>query len=454
MDYQLIMNTLETLPNVIIVDSIGTIVYLNRNYAEILGVTVEDTLGKPVEQVIPNTRMTKILETGIDEIGSFMKVHKKQTSKDITLVCNRLVIRENGDIIGAIAMTTLNNLSEVEALKRDYLNMIEENRNMKEELLHLRQAMNPLENIIGISRSIRDIKQEITNYAKSNLPVLITGETGVGKEVIAEAIHACSNRSMNNYIKINCAAIPSELLESELFGYEEGAFSGAKKNGKIGKFELAHNGTLLLDEIGDMPMHLQVKLLRVLQEGVIDKIGGSTSTPVNVRLICSTNCDLQMKIDEKTFREDLYYRINVIEINIPPLRARKEDIPSLIKHFISSVNQEEGLSIKGVDKEALEKLKQHYWKGNTRELKHVIQRAAVLKKQGQLTFSDFSFFKKRLISKQLVCDDSLKQKLEGLEVETITNALSLYNGNKSKAAKHLNMDRSILYKKLKKYDLI
>lgn len=453
-DYELILSALETLPNLIIVDKTGKIVYLNKKYARLLGVSTEDVVGKQVSDVILNTRMEKIIQTGKDEIGSFMTLMDHRINEEVTLVCNRLLIREKDEICGAVAMTTLNNLSEVEALEVAYRNIIEENQKMKEELNHLREAINPIEKIIGVSKSAKRVKQEIMNYAKSNLPILITGETGVGKEVVAEAIHAVSNRVLNNYVKINCAAIPSDLLESELFGYEEGAFSGAKKGGKIGKFELANNGTLLLDEIGDMPINLQVKLLRVLQEGVIDRIGSVESIPVNVRLICSTNSDLQKKVEEKEFREDLYYRINVVEISVPPLRARTEDIPILIDHFIKQVNQEEMLNIQGIDISALAILNQYNWKGNIRELKHVIQRAAVHKRNGVFEITDFEFIKKKILGQSIKIDnDSLKGKIIDVEKDMIIEALDLFNGNKSKAAKHLNMDRSMLYKKIKKYNI-
>jgi transcriptional regulator with PAS, ATPase and Fis domain len=217
---------------------------------------------------------------------------------------------------------------------------------------------------------------------------------------------------------------------------------------------LANNGTLLLDEIGDMPMNLQVKLLRVLQEGVIDRIGSVKSIPINVRLICATNSNLQKKVEERTFREDLYYRINVVEINIPPLRSHIEDLPFLIDFFIKKVNSDEGLNILGIEPEALNKLGDYVWKGNIRELKHVIQRASVHRKSGMLLISDFDFFNKKFENQALIIDNSLKERLSDVEKNVIIEALSLYKGNKSKAAKHLNMDRSMLYKKLKRYQMM
>jgi len=248
---------------------------MNNIYAKFLGIKQADAIGNHVSKVIPNTRMDIIIKTGIAEIGSIMKFYDHENKKNVTLVCNRIPIIDGGKVIGAVAATTLNNIFEINTLYDELERIKEENKTILEELESYKMNFNSLNSIIGTSEAIKEIKKSITDYAKSNLPILITGETGVGKEVFANAVHQLSNRFANNYVKINCAAIPSDLLESELFGYAEGAFSGAAKGGKIGKFELANNGTILLDEIGDMPMSLQTKLLRVLQENEVERLGSN-----------------------------------------------------------------------------------------------------------------------------------------------------------------------------------
>lgn len=447
-----IIDSLEYLPNFLLVNSDGRIVYINDKYTRLLGTTQAQSVGKLAKDIIPNTRMHLLLEKGEDEVGSIMRFYDHQQGKEVILVCNRFIIRNEGKIVGAVAFTTLNDLDEINQLKHELIKIQIENEVIKEKLSLLKS--NPIDKIVGTSQAIKAIKQQILEYSSSNLPILLLGETGVGKEVFANAIHESSNRALNNFVKINCCAIPSDLLESELFGYEEGAFSGASRGGKIGKFELANKGTILLDEIGEMPINLQAKILRVLQENEVVKVGGSKTIELNTRLICSTNCNLTDLVRNKTFREDLYYRINVIEIHIPALRDRKDDIPSLCEVFIKEVNALEGLSVQGLSENALERLQAHYWPGNVRELKHVIQRAAVHCKEGVLKASHFSFMSNLDFTGYLQDTVStLRTKKEQLEKSEIIQALEQAHGNRSKAAKALNIDRSLLYRKLKFYGI-
>ena len=319
-----------------------------------------------------------------------------------------------------------------------------------------RNSIKPLDRVIGKSCTIREVKQTISDYADSNLTFLITGETGVGKEVFARAIHQSSGRSLQSYVKINCAAIPGTLLESELFGYADGAFSGAAKGGKIGKFELANHGTLLLDEIGEMPLDLQSKLLRVLQEKEIERVGGIKSVEVDVRIICCTNQNLEKMVQEGRFREDLYYRINVVELNIPPLRERLEDIPPLCSFFLEKVNEENGYAITGLEEDVLTLFDAYPWPGNVRELEHVIERAAVRCKSGMMTTRHVDFLAARASRQREQTQlepASLRERTQQAELESILQALDRTGGNKTKAARLLGIDRSRLYSKLKKYHL-
>lgn len=447
-----IIDSLEYLPNFLLVDSDGRIVYINEKYTKLLGTTQEQAVGQYAKDIIPNTRMHHLIEKGEDEVGSIMRFYDHQQKKDVILVCNRLIMRREGQIIGAVAFTTLNDVDEMNQLKSELAKLQIENETIREKLSLLKT--NPIDRIVGTSKAIKTIKQQILEYASSNLPILLLGETGVGKEVFANAIHECSNRALNNFVKINCCAIPNDLLESELFGYEEGAFSGAVKGGRVGKFELANKGTILLDEIGEMPVNLQAKILRVLQENEVVRVGGARTIELNTRLICSTNSNLADAVAKRSFREDLYYRINVVEMHIPPLRDRMEDIPLLCEAFMKEVNTLEGLNVEGLTEEALNRLQKHHWPGNVRELKHVIQRAAIHGKQGFLTAAHFSFLSTaQSTGERHEPAHSLRNKKEALEKQEIQQALAQAHGNRSLAAKILNIDRSLLYRKLKAYGL-
>lgn len=453
---ELMQAALEAFPNFVVVDINGTIVYLNENYEKLLGTTSKDAIGRSVSEVIPKTRLNIVLKTGQAEMGSIMTLYNHAAKRDVTLVCNRIPIRKDGAIIGVLATTTMDNIFEVTRLYEEIELIRQENQKYKIELEALKGILRPLERIIGGSPAIQEIKQTITDYADSSLTLLITGETGVGKEVFAKAIHQMSGRTLNNYVKINCAAIPANLLESELFGYVEGAFSGAAKGGKIGKFEMANHGTLLLDEIGEMPLELQSKLLRVLQEKELERVGSVTPIEIDVRIICCSNQNLEKMVLDKRFREDLYYRINVVELNIPALRERREDIPALCRFFIDKINQENGYAITNIDSEALSLFDSYLWPGNVRELEHVIERAAVRCKSGMLTAKHVDFLvARRNRQRDAGVQDTplLKEHTQQAELRTIIQALEQADGNKTKAAQLLGIDRSRLYSKIKKYHL-
>jgi two-component system response regulator AtoC len=254
---------------------------------------------------------------------------------------------------------------------------------LKSENRRLRETLSERYKFVGSSSVVDNLMKTIEEVASSNSTVMISGESGTGKELLAQAIHTKSRRSSFPFVKINCAAIPESLIESELFGHEKGAYTGAIKT-RVGKFELANGGTLLLDEIGDMPLYAQTKLLRVLQEREITKIGGSDEIAIDVRIVCSTNRNLQEEVKKGSFREDLYYRLNVIPMEVPPLRDRMSDIEPLAMHFIAKYNKENGFTVSGLKPEALTRLKSHPWPGNVRELENVVQRAVVFAKAGEI----------------------------------------------------------------------
>lgn len=441
----------------IVIDEMGTIRYISSAYADIIGLSTEDIVGRPIEKVIPNTRLKNVIKTGHAELGQIFIM-----KNGIPTICNRFPIRDkDGKIRGAISTATFYDIDKVTKLKAEIDQLRQENQIYQRQLAALKQVPFSIDSVIGNSPSIQKIKTTIEKVAASNLSVLITGETGTGKEVFANAVHQLSNRRYGNFIKVNCAAIPKDLLESELFGYSEGAFSGASKGGKIGKFEQANNGTILLDEIGELPLPLQSKLLRILQEREIERIGGIKPVSLDVRIICCTNQNIEQMITEGNFRQDLYYRINTIELNIPPLRDRLIDIPVLCEHFIQKINQYHNCSIIGISDKVLQHFLSYDWPGNIRELEHVLERACVMSSTAILDVDHFDFFLPRVYRNITTEGNGDFNKLETLsnkknhaERNAIVQALETTKGNKSKAAILLDITRSQLYEKLKKYDML
>ncbi|KJS46888.1 MAG: hypothetical protein VR66_22845 [Peptococcaceae bacterium BRH_c23] len=443
---------LESMQGVVVTDLDGKIIFLNDRYADILQVDRHEVIGKDVIDVIPGTRMHIVARTGREEMGSLFKLKNGES-----VLVNRIPVRKNGKIIGVAAFGSLSMLDEMSTVAtiQKIGHLSQELNQYKSELNKLRGAKYSLDQIIGNSPNLIKMKELIKKVAQTKSTVLITGETGTGKELVAHAIHQLSTRSHHSFGRLNCAAIPNDLLESELFGYEEGAFTGAKKGGKIGKFELANCGTLLLDEINQMPLYFQSKLLRVIQEKEIERVGGNKPIDIDVRLIFTTNRNLLDMVHQDSFREDLYYRINVMSIEVPPLRTRVDDIPFLVEHFISKINKELGLNITGIDDKVIELFQTYYWPGNIREMENTIERAANLALQGKLTLELFEHFllrkeKERSRNENEICLETVRFKAEK---ETIIRVLAQTNANVSMAAKLLKINRSVLYEKIKKYDI-
>ena len=339
------------------------------------------------------------------------------------------------------------------------------------------------DDLIGNASSMRSVVAMGERGAKANIPILITGESGVGKEVIARAIQSASDRSDKPFITVNCGAISESLVESILFGHEKGSFTGANSK-HLGKFQEAHTGTLFLDEVGELPLEMQVKLLRVLQEGEVDPIGSKRTVPVDVRIVSATNRDLAEAVKDGTFREDLYYRLNVFPIAVPPLRERREDIPALLEHFIRRINAAERLNVTGATSETLELLKAHDWKGNVRQLENTVFRAMILSDGNKLQPHDFpqisglmpglaptsspksegpidSLVAAELRGDSPVTDSAVSvldreghlRTLEDIERDLIEFAISNYSGHMSEVARRLGIGRSTLYRKVREHEL-
>jgi two-component system NtrC family response regulator len=330
--------------------------------------------------------------------------------------------------------------------------LLRENAQLREQLIDRYK----FDEIASTSHAMEDVLNLVGRVAGSNATVLLRGESGTGKELIARAIHYHSPRASRPLIKVNCAALPETLLESELFGHEKGAFTGAMAR-RIGRFEAADKGTLFLDEIGDIPPSVQVKLLRVLQEKEFERIGGNETIKVDVRLVAATNRDLEKAMKEGSFREDLYYRLNVVTVVLPPLRERKEDIPALMEHFLRKYSRENEKKIAGVTVETRDLLMRYSYPGNVRELENIIERAVVLSKGETITSADIPLHLKTMESEEKICvakrDGSLTETLDTVERGIIMDALKAAGGVQTRAAEKLGISERVLRYKLKKFKI-
>jgi len=377
-------------------------------------------------------------------------------------------IKKINPIVPVIIITAFANVSNaVEAMKEGafhYLNkpidpdelilLIKkalDNLNLKRENIELKESLREkfqYDKIIYNSGIMEDLMSLIFRASGSDANVLVTGESGTGKELIAGAIHNLSLRNEKLFVTAHIASLAETLVESELFGHEKGAFTGADKR-RIGKFEFASGGTLFLDEIGELPKSIQVKLLRVIEEKKIIRVGSNKEIPIDIRLICATNRDIEKEVEKENFREDLYYRLNVIRIHVPPLRKRKEDIPLLVSHFIKTQAQKEKKDVKGIIDEALKKLLKYDFPGNIRELENIIKRAIVFSRGVYLTDEDISV----PVNRKLKYSGKLKDELKNLEQGMIKEALKKHDWNQSKAAKELGISERTIRYKMKKYKI-
>jgi transcriptional regulator with PAS, ATPase and Fis domain len=427
----------------IIIDTKGIIRFISHYSKELIGVDPVMAIGRHVKEVIKETNLHEVVETGRAKIGETLFIGGRLQ------IISRIPLRNReGKIIGAIGKAMLHHESKVTEIQRRLDVLHSKLEYYKDEIKSLKGSRT----LIGQSDLIQRAKKLALQVSGSDIPVLITGESGTGKETIAYYIHRKSKRADGPFIRVNCAAIPPELIESELFGYEAGAFTGARTQGKPGKFELANSGTILLDEIGDMPLTMQAKLLRVLQEQEMEHIGGTTTIKLDYRLITSTNKNLQKMMEKGSFREDLYYRISSFRIHAPSLRSIKEDIPVIAHHLMSILNQDMGAPPTEISDEAMEMLRKYQWPGNVRELRNVLERGLIMARGEQLKpehlpsrVSKFEIMHDSVVQR----NGSLREKLADLEKQIIMDTLKSVGGNKIRAAKSLGIHRSSLYAKIK-----
>ena len=431
---------------IIIIDKNAIITMISKSYCEFMGISEENAIGKPVTDVIQNTRMHIVVQTGETETAQL------QSIKGSYMIATRMPIIKNGEIIGAIGKVLFRNLKELNTLYSKIKTMKKELETYKTQLKQLNTARYSFDDIIGSSEKILAAKYIARKAAQTHSNVLILGESGTGKELFAHAIHLASDRLYAPFVKVNCGAIPTDLLESELFGYEGGAFTGAKKEGKIGKFELADGGTIFLDEIGDMPLHMQVKLLRAIQEKEVEKIGSLGSKKIDIRIIAATNRNLEKSMHEGNFRQDLYYRLNVVTITIPSLRERRDDILLIANHLITKIAEDLNKKIVGMSKDSEYFLKNYSWEGNIRELENILERAINVIENSN-TICPIDLPDEITGRKQIKPIKSLESTIVEAEKQAIMDALKATNGNKTKAAKKLEIGRTSLYEKIQKYNI-
>ena len=450
-DLNIYKKALEVVPMpVIMVAPDDHILFINQSYCDFLGITQEKAIGSHIYDIIENSRMPLIMKTQKVEYADRHKyTNGKAKGKDI--IVHRIPIVENGVTIGSFAILAFTSIADLTALAEKNQNIDAELDYYKTKVLELQNSKYSLDNISGSSKVIRDLKEEIVKVATVKQTVLITGESGCGKELIAHSIHNCSDRHERMFVRVNCAAIPENLFESEFFGYVGGSFSGASKAGKVGKFELANNGTLFLDEIGEMPLFMQSKLLRTLQEKEITRVGGNQTIPVDVRIIAATNRDLEKMIKEGKFREDLYYRINILNIKAPALREHPSDIPEIVESILEELYQENGVQ-KKVSKEVYNVFKQYSWPGNVREMNNILSKMYYMSNGKEIGVQEIPRHIRYgdHINSMSANEDSMDKTIEELEKQMVLQCLKKTQGNLSKTAALLKISRPRLYRILEK----
>ncbi len=444
--YRLIFDSIYN--GALVTDEKGYITHFNKPYGEFLGVKPDDQIGSYCTDSVENSRMHIVAETGKPEINQSHRIMGQN------MVVQRIPIKKDGRVIAVFGQVMFKDVRDVGKLATE-LSLLESKVKLyEEELINLRSTRYTFNSIIGSSQAIRSLKIEALRAAANQFPILISGESGTGKELFAQAIHHAGPRRVHPFVRINCAAIPKDLLESELFGYEKGAFTGADPNGKPGKFELARHGTVFLDEVGDLPLEMQPKLLRVIEDKEFERVGGTKIIQSDFRIIAATNQNLEKMLIDNRFRKDLFYRLNVIPLHIPPLRERKSDILPTARQLLKQMAWEANLREKKIDREAEKALKNYGWQGNVRELSNVLERTMSTLEGDTIRLQHLPFYVYRSHRKFPEHHQSpLKDVQTRTEKEAILYALKEANHNKVRAAKILGIHRTLLYKKMKKYNI-
>lgn len=433
---------------VFVSDMAGTIKYVNERACALVSRECSAIIGTNIQALFQDDKLSEVIDSGTPEVNSYDIYGKQFIVSHIPFTKTR-----EEEITGMVSTAYLNDNMITEEIARKWLYMNQQIQYYKDELDRRPGGVNRFERMVSNNPDFLEMKNEGRLIARSSSTVLLTGESGVGKDMFARGLHEASPRAKGPFIKVNCVSIPETLFESELFGYAPGSFTGALKSGKSGYFERANHGTIFLDEIGDMPLSVQVKLLQVLQEKEFTRVGGTEKQKVDVRIIAATNQDLREAIANKTFREDLFYRLNVIEFHLPPLRQRSEDIVPLAMSFINKYNPILGSRVSGIQEAAQLALQQYHWPGNIRELENAIERAANYVWEGEIGIDNLP----SQIRKSQAPIQDYTPTYQGTMMETerslLLKALEKTGGNKSAAARLLNISRSAFYERLAKYDI-
>ncbi len=433
-----------------VTDAEGIITHFNEPYGRFLGIDAREQIGRHIAEVVENTRMHIVARTGKAETNA------SQSIRGENMLVQRIPIKENGKVVAVFGQVTFKSIKEVGQLAKKLSELQSQVRLYEKQLNSMRTTRYSFDSIIGQSTALLRLKKEAGQAAATNLSVLISGESGTGKELFAQSIHNGSPRKLQPFIQLNCAAIPKDLLEAELFGYDKGAFTGAKSTGKPGKFELADTGSLFLDEIGDLPLEMQPKLLRALEEKEFERVGGNTIIRSDFRLIAASNQDLEGMVNRGEFRADLFYRLNVVPLHIPPLRERAEDIVCLAYHLLQQIVVNTAQPLVDFTPTAKALLRQHPWPGNVRELNNVLERTMATFEGDHITSADLPFYLHRgkdKLSSVSMHSSLLKEVVAKAEKTAIQDALKMTGYNKVNAAELLGIHRTLLYKKISRYNI-
>ncbi|MBU3059526.1 sigma-54 interaction domain-containing protein [Pseudomonas indica] len=442
------------------------IVWINDKYAAKIGIRdPRNVLGKEVEEVLPASQLRRVVESGQPSMLDLMAFG------DEHFVVTRIPLRdEDGTLVGAIGFVLFDRAQHLKPLMQQYAQLQNQLAATQRELVRARRARYTIAGFIGASPAASEVKRQARRAAQLDATVLLRGETGTGKELLAQGIHNLSLRASGPFVAVNVAAIPETLVEAELFGTAPGAFTGADRKARIGKFEVANGGTLFLDEIGDLPLGLQAKLLRVLQEQEVEPLGSNQVKPLNVRVIAATHVDLEARVAAGEFRDDLYYRLNVLALRVPPLRERREDIPALVEHLLDDIASRSGQPCPELADDALDWLATRSWPGNVRQLRNLLERAQLEADSNPLSAAVLQ----RLLAEQDAGTSlspsiseaplpppvepptevqPLAETLAAAERAALQAALAACNGNRRRAAERLGIARASLYNKLQQHGL-
>lgn len=429
------------------IDKDGIVILWNKFMEDRYDIKADEIVGRFMSDFLEDTISERVLKAR----ESMNDVYYTNKKEDLYGLVHANPVYVGEELLGVVCTEV--DITEAKRLSKELEKANDTLRYLQNEVKNLSKGS--FDKVLGKSYKLEKAKDIAKQVAKTTSSIFIFGESGTGKEVFARAIHEHSERK-GQFIPVNCSAIPAELFESEFFGYESGAFTGANKKGKMGIFELAKDGTVFLDEIGELPMSMQAKLLRVLQEKEVHRVGGEKIIKINSRIICATNKNLSELVKKGEFREDLYYRLNVVEINLPPLRQRKEDIEILIYSFLKDICEQNNKQILNISKEAMEVLQRYKWKGNIRELKNTIETIVVLSKSDTINIDDIPHYIVESLENLIEDDDNdlnIVRATQKLEMKIINKALEMSKGNKAKAAKLLSIPRATLYYKLEQYNI-